>query len=178
MPTLDDNGQILTDSHAICTYIIGKFGNDDHPLYPKELYTRAKIDQRLHFDSGILFPRLKIFAIRVLFGTATDFLSEHITAIQEAYDMTETFLNIDPYMAGSSMTLADLACVTSIGHMNVIVPIDNEKYPKIHGWLNRMAELPYYNEINQQNLVDMKEAFIACLKRNREAAAAAANWLR
>lgn len=170
MPTLDDNGQILTDSHAICTYIIGKYGSDDHPLYPKDLYARAKIDQRLHFDSGILFPRLKIFAIRVLFGTEKDYLPEHIAAIQEAYDMTETFLSSDPYLVGSSLTLADLACVTSIGHMNVIVPIDDAKYPKIHGWLNRMAELPYYNEINQQNLVEMKEAFTACLARNRAAA--------
>lgn len=57
VPTLDDDGFYIWDSHAISAYLIGKYAKDDS-LYPKDLQKRAVIDQRLHFDSGILFPRL------------------------------------------------------------------------------------------------------------------------
>lgn len=57
VPTLDDNGFVIWDSHAINGYLIGKYGKDD-ALYPKDVEKRAVVDQRLHFDSGILFPRL------------------------------------------------------------------------------------------------------------------------
>lgn len=56
MPTLQDGDFVVWDSHAINAYLVGKYGKDD-ALYPKDLQKRAIIDQRLHFDSGILFPR-------------------------------------------------------------------------------------------------------------------------
>lgn len=58
IPTLNDNGVIIWDSHAICTYLVEKYGKDDQ-LYPKDLLQRAQVDQRLHFDGGFLFPRLR-----------------------------------------------------------------------------------------------------------------------
>lgn len=64
VPTLDDNGNIICDSHAIVTYLIGKYGKDDS-LYPKDLYKRALVDQRLHFDSGVLFVRLRAIVVSI-----------------------------------------------------------------------------------------------------------------
>ncbi|XP_031639307.1 glutathione S-transferase 1-like, partial [Contarinia nasturtii] len=54
IPLLDDNGVLITDSHAICGYLVGKYGKDDR-LYPKDLVKRAQVDAHLHFDSGHLF---------------------------------------------------------------------------------------------------------------------------
>ncbi|XP_011304615.1 glutathione S-transferase D7 isoform X2 [Fopius arisanus] len=58
IPTLDDNGHIIWDSHAIICYLCDKYGRDDS-LYPKDLERRAIIDQRLYFDCGILFALLR-----------------------------------------------------------------------------------------------------------------------
>ncbi|KAF4531265.1 hypothetical protein B566_EDAN019338 [Ephemera danica] len=55
VPTLDDNGFYIWDSHAINAYLVTKYGKNDS-LYPRDPQKRAIIDQRLHFDSGILFP--------------------------------------------------------------------------------------------------------------------------
>lgn len=53
---MTEDGTALWDSHAIITYIVAKYGHRD-ALYPKlDLLERAKIDQRLHFESGIVFP--------------------------------------------------------------------------------------------------------------------------
>lgn len=55
VPTLDDDGYILWDSHAINAYLVEKYGKDDS-FYPKDLKKRGIVDQRLHFDTGVLFP--------------------------------------------------------------------------------------------------------------------------
>jgi glutathione S-transferase len=58
VPTLvDDDGFVVWDSHAIATYLVSKYAKDDS-LYPKDLKKRAIVDQRLHFESGVLFARL------------------------------------------------------------------------------------------------------------------------
>lgn len=60
VPVLEDNGQFIADSHAICTYLIQKYGKEkDQLLYPADLYHRALVDQKLHFDTGVLFTRLR-----------------------------------------------------------------------------------------------------------------------
>lgn len=64
IPTLEDGGNCIWDSHAIATYLIGKYAEDDS-LYPKDLYTRAVINQRLHFESGVLFPAVRVLRVRL-----------------------------------------------------------------------------------------------------------------
>lgn len=170
VPTLDDNGNILWDSHAICTYLIGKYATDDS-LYPKDLYERAKVDQRLHFDSGILFPRLRAVGYRIFFEKAYDFLPQHIAALQEAYDLTEKFLETDQYMVGNRLTLADLACVTTITQIDrSFLPLDNDKYPKIRAWLDRLAELPYFYDLNTKVLDELVDVLASVLQANKTAA--------
>lgn len=58
IPTLEDDGKKIWDSHAINAYLVGKYGKDDS-LYPKDLAKRAIVDQRLHFDSGMIFNWLR-----------------------------------------------------------------------------------------------------------------------
>lgn len=57
MPVLDDDGYIITDSHAINAYLVTQYGKNDY-LYPKDPRRRGLVDQRLYFHSGTLFPRL------------------------------------------------------------------------------------------------------------------------
>lgn len=66
LPTLEDNGRYLWDSHAINCYIMSKYGKEEQQrrLYPRNVYERAVIDQRLHFDNGVLFPAFRNVAVR------------------------------------------------------------------------------------------------------------------
>ena len=40
----------------ILSYLVGAYAKDD-TLYPKDIRTRALVDQRLHFDLGTLYQR-------------------------------------------------------------------------------------------------------------------------
>lgn len=56
IPVIDDAGFYLNESRAICAYLVNKYAKCDK-LYPKEAKARARVDQRLYFDAGVLFNR-------------------------------------------------------------------------------------------------------------------------
>lgn len=66
VPTLNDNGYILWDSHAINAYLVGKYGKDDS-LYPKDLQKRGIVDQRLHYNSSVIQPRFGAIVVSTSF---------------------------------------------------------------------------------------------------------------
>ncbi|CAD7083151.1 unnamed protein product [Hermetia illucens] len=134
VPTLDDGGLLIWDSHAIATYLIGKYGKDDN-LYPKDLYKRALVDQRLHFDSGILFVRLRAIFERIIFFNETTIPQERLDALNQGYEFMDKFLAASPYLG--------------------VLPVDKEKYPNLAAWMKRMEELPYYEEANGKSAKEL-----------------------
>lgn len=64
VPLLEDGDHFITDSHVICTYLVQKYGSEvKQNLYPKDLLERSLIDQRLYFDLGVLFVRMKAVTV-------------------------------------------------------------------------------------------------------------------
>ena len=52
MPTLeDDDDFVVWDSHVINGYLVDKYGGIDDSLYPTDMQERAKVNQKLHFDT-------------------------------------------------------------------------------------------------------------------------------
>lgn len=106
VPVLDDNGTIIWDSHAICTYLIGKYAPDDS-LYPKDLVQRAHVDQCLHFDSGVLFTAIRN-ANFVIFLGGSVVPQEEIDELHSALELLETFLINSLYLTGNKLTVAEV----------------------------------------------------------------------
>lgn len=148
VPTLDDSGKVVWDSHAITTYLVNAYGQDDS-LYPKDPYKRARIDQRLHFDTGVLFARLRD-ANYLIYNGGYEVPQAVIDSFYEAYDILEKFLKDGPYLVGDSLTIADLCTIPTVTSIVYHAPIDPNKYPKITEWIARVSELPYYEELSGQ----------------------------
>ena len=62
IPVLVDDGKTIRDSHAIMIYLVDKYGKSND-LYPKDHYLRSKINAALHFESGIIFARLRFMTV-------------------------------------------------------------------------------------------------------------------
>lgn len=159
VPLLEDGEATIWDSHAIMAYLVSKYGKDDS-LYPRDLLKRAVVDQRLHFDSGVLFASaLRAITKLVLSLGITVVPKERIEAITEAYDFLELFLKDHDYIAGDQLTIADFSVVSTVSSLVGYVDIDPAKYPKLKSWLKRLEQLPYYSE----NSIGA-EQFIALIK--------------
>lgn len=168
VPTLEDNGRYIWDSHAIGVYLIEKYCKDS-PLYPNDPYIRARINQRLHFESGVLTAKATAMLAPVYRAGATAIDPKSIVGVHEAYEMTNTFLKDDPYLVGNHLTLADFSCVAMISCMDEFAPIDAEKYPKLADWFKRMSQLPYYNELNGEPSKEHGVAFRYLMAKNKGA---------
>nr|4PNG_A Chain A, LD04004p [Drosophila melanogaster]4PNG_B Chain B, LD04004p [Drosophila melanogaster] len=148
VPTLEDDGHYIWDSHAIIAYLVSKYGKTDS-LYPKDLLQRAVVDQRLHFESGVIFANALRSITKPLFaGKQTMIPKERYDAIIEVYDFLEKFLAGNDYVAGNQLTIADFSIISTVSSLEVFVKVDTTKYPRIAAWFKRLQKLPYYEEAN------------------------------
>lgn len=170
VPTLDDNGYILCDSSAIATYLIEKYAKDDS-LYPKDVQIRGKINQRLFFNSSVLFVKSLPCRRAVFLEGATEFPPASVAEIQAAYDLLEVFLKDEPYLVGNTLTVADLCTVAVFSTALIVVPLEAEKRPKLNAWYERLKQLPHFDEINEQRVDIFKKLIFDKIEANKLAAA-------
>ncbi|CAG4962462.1 unnamed protein product [Parnassius apollo] len=154
IPILTDDDFAIWDSHAIAVYLLTLHSNNKS-LYPTDAKKRAVIDQRLHFDSGILFPSLRGALEPVLFKGEKAIRPEALEKIKSAYDFSEKFL-INTWMAGNDLTLADICCVSSISTLNEIIPIDAKLYPQLTAWFERCKEQEFYKKGNEPGVEQIR----------------------
>ncbi|EAT40303.1 AAEL007962-PA [Aedes aegypti] len=162
---VDEDGTIVYDSHAIIIYLVSKYAKDDS-LYPKDIATRAKINAALHFDSGVLFARLRFYLEPILYYGSPDTPQDKIDYACKAYQLLNDTL-VDEYIVGNRMTLADLSCIASIASYHAIFPIDAAKYPKLAAWVQRLEKLPYYKGTNQEGAEELAAVYRDRLAQNR-----------
>lgn len=147
IPLLDDNGVIVSDSHAISAYLVSKYGKSDR-LYPKDLAKRALVDSRLHFDSGHLFCRLRMLFEPIFYHKSKEMPDERVKYIQIMWDILNRFVDKSPYVCGDDMTIADLCILATATSLTDLAPMDPVAHKAIFKWIERMSKLPYYQQIN------------------------------
>ncbi|KDR11944.1 Glutathione S-transferase D7 [Zootermopsis nevadensis] len=147
IPTLDDDGFILWESRAIMGYLVNQYGNDDS-LYPTAPKKRAVVDQRLYFDAGTLQSRNISYMAPVIFaGQQPE--PEKLEKINEALGYMNLFLEGQNWVAGDSMTIADICLVVSVSNSEVF-GADITAFPNVVTWYDKMkTTLVDYDEINQ-----------------------------
>ncbi|XP_044735196.1 glutathione S-transferase 1-like [Chrysoperla carnea] len=157
VPCLDDNGFILWDSHVIIAYLINKYIENDTPLYPKDLKIRSKIDQRNHFDSGVLFAKLRELFIPVWFKGSKELNPSTLEDIAKSYEFIEAFLENNDYLCGNHITIADISCATSVNYSKVVVPIPKE-LTKTTAWIERVNSFPPFAEVDRPGQLALEAA--------------------
>ncbi|KAK9709185.1 Glutathione S-transferase, C-terminal domain [Popillia japonica] len=151
VPTLVDNGFVVWDSHAINAYLVNVY-SEDKSLYPTNPQKRATVDQRLHFHSGILFPKYAAIIESIIKEGAKVVTKERIHSLTNVYNILETLLETSPYIAGKQLTIADFAVISTITSANILVPLAENRFPAIWKWIEKMKQLPYYHEANEVGL--------------------------
>ncbi|XP_039758458.1 glutathione S-transferase 1-like [Pararge aegeria] len=161
VPYIEEDGFCLGDSHAIMLYLFDKYATAEHwHLYPTDKRKRATINQRLFFDCGVLFQRLRSVMAPSYTGRLTELSKSMKRNIDDAYRMLEAYLSDTLFLADEVVTLADLSAITTMSSLHGLHPIDEKRYPNVNRWYNNMSELEICKRINAPGA----EAHVASLK--------------
>ncbi|KAF6210728.1 hypothetical protein GE061_013838 [Apolygus lucorum] len=162
VPTLDDNGFVLSESRAIAAYLADTSPNGEK-IYPKDPKKRAQIEQMLYFDIGRLYQNFLDLYKPMLMGKPWDSAREK--ALDESLGMFEEYLTRMEWAAGDQMTIADLSLMSTVTTTEA-VGHDLSKYPKIKQWMEKTKKaIPDYQMANQDGL-DVWKSMFANIKKN------------
>lgn len=168
VPTLEDNGDVIWDSHGIITYLVDKYASDDS-LYPRDLYQRARVNQRLFFNCGNMSQNI-FMLFRHAFGGGTEILQEHFDRIGNSYKLVEAFLT-DSYLVGDQLTVADISVGVTVSLLRLFNPLDDEQYPNTVAWLDRINEnVSNFAEVNDVCNQEIFDLVMGKMESNKESA--------
>ncbi|KAK3276340.1 hypothetical protein CYMTET_15577 [Cymbomonas tetramitiformis] len=152
IPVIDDEGFVLSESHAILGYLCSKHGWTD--LYPVDLRERARVDCYLHWHHGntraltkILFGPLLRPDLNVAFARPS--AVKELTRVME---FLERALSRHNFVVGDSLTIADLSAHTEIAQCLDFGLADLSNFPSILRWIDRVRKLPGYKESHDKML--------------------------
>lgn len=167
VPTLIDGNFAIWDSHTICAYLVDKYGKDD-TLYPKDLQLRARVNQRLFFDAGSLFGRVRDLSVHVFVKGGKEIPQDKIDPIYAAYGILERFLAIDPFLVGNHLTIADVSVAVTVVTLKIFAPLKSDEHPKILAWLDRVKQaIPFFEEMTE-NAEIYRQLIHAGLAKNKQ----------
>nr|XP_017000362.2 glutathione S-transferase D5-like [Drosophila takahashii] len=153
IPTLVDNGLSVWESRAIAVYLVEQYGKDDS-LYPKDPKIQAVINQLLYFDMGTLYVALAHYYYNVFatghYGTAEDFKK-----VEQSFDLLNTFLVDQDYLAGNCLTIADIAILGSVSTFDAL-EFDIGKFPNVFKWYANDKEITPGFEENWKGALKLK----------------------
>ncbi|GBP85056.1 Glutathione S-transferase 1 [Eumeta japonica] len=169
IPLLEDGDLLLADSHAIASYLVNRYGSAEHKrLYPEDLIQRAKVDEKLYFDTGVLFQRFREITFGTFTGRLSGLTAEHIQGLEDSYEILERYLEKNKYLARNELSIADVCAGATVSSLDAVRQIDSEKYPKTHDWLNRMKRESFFEKMNAPGLADYKSTILKFWERNKK----------
>lgn len=138
VPVIDDDGVVLADSNAILVYLAKKYG--EGRWLPTDPVGAAQVERWLSAAAGPIHAGPATARLITVFGAPYN--AEDVIARSHALlKVVDQHLSNSAYLAGDTVTIADIAGYTYIAH----APEGNvslEPYPHVRAWLARVEALP------------------------------------
>ncbi|XP_013137224.1 PREDICTED: glutathione S-transferase 1, isoform D-like [Papilio polytes] len=147
VPTLDDDGFILSESRAIACYLADKYGTDD-TIYPKDLKKRAIVNQRLYFECSTLLVKIRAIGYPIIINIETEIKDNLRDDLNASLSILDKYLADSEWVAGEHVTIADTTIFASVSGI-FETGWDLSSFPNIQRWLKNCSNLPGYEEIKE-----------------------------
>lgn len=139
VPAIEDNGVVLSDSNAILTYLVERYG--DAPLWRgSDPLEKAQVQRWLSIAAGEIASGPCAARLVTLFGADLDYEAAKAGA-HALFGVMEAHLTRHDWLALPRPTLADIAGYSYIAH----APeggVTLSPYPSLRAWLARIEALP------------------------------------
>ncbi len=145
VPTIDDGGFILWESHAILRYLARRHGLGT--LWPKDDKAAAGADRWMEWYSTTLWNNLRpVFwnLVRVEPGKRDmKAVEEGRSKMADNLKMVENSLASQPFLAGNSLTVGDIPMGVAV-HRWFNLPIERPDLPRLAAYYERLKQRPAY----------------------------------
>jgi glutathione S-transferase len=144
VPTIDDDGFTLWESHSIVRYLCAK--HSAGTLWPADL--RARADAERWMDWAFAFQSAMRNVFWGLIRTPPE--KRDANAIEEGRKKTIALLPVleqtlarQPYVAGKSFTMGDIPIGCEVQRY-MRVPIERPPFPAVEAWFERLRQRPAF----------------------------------
>ncbi|MBV8031511.1 MAG: glutathione S-transferase [Betaproteobacteria bacterium] len=147
VPTIDDDGFVLWESHTIVRYLAAKHGTGT--LCPAD--PRARADAERWMDWAFTLQAAMRAVFWGLIRTPAEkrdpkAIEEGRLKSNELMSIPESVLSRQPYVAGTSFTMGDIPIGCEVQRW-MRVPIERPRYPAVEAWFERLRERPAFRRI-------------------------------
>lgn len=147
VPTIDDEGFILWESHAIVRYLARKHATGS--VWPADARKAADADRWMEWYSTTLWLNVRpIFHNLVRTPPEKRNLAEvedHRKKLAANFGIVEKQLSGTDYLAGSAFTMADIPmAVAAYRWFNL--PLERPPMPNVERWYRRICERPAFRQ--------------------------------
>ena len=147
VPTIRDDGLEIWESNTILRYLATRYG--DGLMYPAEAAVRSHVDRWLDWEVGTLAPTIH----PVFWGLVRTppeerneaALTEAKVKLTEVFGVLDGHLAKHRYVAGETLTLADIAMGNS-AYRWFSFSMTRPEFGNLKAWYARIAERPGFRE--------------------------------
>ncbi len=140
VPTLTDEGFVLTESNTILRYLARRENRAD--LYPEEPRARARVDEFLDRWSLTFRPALKTYEAAVTRGGDEAELAAAADEIAPTLRALDALVAPGPFALGT-FTLVDIAAAPAL-QRSVGSGLDLARYPAVGDWRSAVLTRPAF----------------------------------
>ncbi len=148
VPTIDDDGFILWESHAIMRYLARKY-DQSHSLYPADLQSSAKIDQWLDWYNTVGWPPMRNLFWGWIRTPVAERNLEELEKIRQSFILIATILDQQlsqtPYIAGQHFTIADIP-MALLCYRWFNLPVERPTMKHLEAWYTKVQGRPGYQK--------------------------------
>ena len=153
IPVVEDDGVVVWESHSILRFLAQRY--DSGALYPVEPVTRSHVERWLDWHISTLAPALNPVFI-ALYRTPTEkrdetALNMMIERLSAAMLRLDSHLSAQPFIAGSSFSIADIAFGNSVWRWFAF-PFDKPRLAHLEQWQARLSDRPGFRKYVAQPL--------------------------
>jgi glutathione S-transferase len=148
IPTIEDDGFVLWESHAIIRYLAAK--DPQARLRPADIRARAIVDQWMDWQSAHLSPAIRALVVLVLKpGTSTPTASQIAAAragILQLLAILERNLQRHAHVAAEEFTMADIPIAISYNMWKFMEPSGSD-FHALESWYERIKARPAFEPL-------------------------------
>lgn len=148
VPTIDDEGFVLWESHAIVRYLAARHGAGS--LWPQDPRARAEADRWMDWTQTTFWPAIRTLFLGLIRVAPEQrdarALEESRLKTAEALAAVESRLKTTSYLGGETLTMGDIVLGCGIWRW-MALPIERPPLPSVQRWFESLTRRPAYQKV-------------------------------